>query len=173
MRGVDEVLAWVLNFRDREVARDNLGRSGRDDQRCTWQAEARLHSTATFFKGDGRMLKKAKVTLDVFKGRQSRDGKIVKVRSVGCGEPILVVYKLLINGLAPNSHILIPEEDIEESNDYVIYQRSPHVRGLQQVGVGYLMSGSNAGLIELEWDIYGNSDIYLDLWGLAAKRKAA
>ena len=118
------------------------------------------------------MLKEA-IIIDVFKGRQSRDGKIVKVRSVGYGQPIFITYKLSINGLAPNSHILMPEEDIEESNDYVIYQRSPHVRGVQQVGVGYLMSGSNAGLIELEWDIYGNADIYLDLWGLATERKAA
>ena len=111
--------------------------------------------------------------LDVFKGRQGRDGQIVKVRSVGCGQPILITYKLSINGLAPNSHILMPEEDIEESNDYVLYHRSPHIQGMQQVGVGYLMSEGNAGLIQLEWDVYSSSDIYLDLSKLAAERRAA
>ncbi len=111
--------------------------------------------------------------LDVFKGRKSRSGQIVKVRSVGYGHPILITYKLLINGFAPDSHILIPEEDIRADNDYVIYHRSSRVRGLKQVGVGHLMSGSNAGLIQLEWDIYGNTDIYLDLWRLAVERRAA
>lgn len=111
--------------------------------------------------------------LDVFKGRRSKGGQVRKVRSVGCGHPILIAYQLLINGLAPDSHILIPEADIEASNDYVIYHRSHYTKDLQQVGVGYLLSGSNAGLIQLEWDIYGNADIYLDLSRLAAERRAA
>ena len=38
---------------------------------------------------------------------------------------------------------------------------------------GYLMNEGNAGLIQLEWDIYGNSDIYLDLSKLATERRAA
>ena len=66
------------------------------------------------------MLKETKTMLDVFKGRQGKDGQVVKVRSVG-----------------------------------------------------YLMSESNADLIQLEWDVYGNSDIYLDLSKLATERRAA
>ena len=119
------------------------------------------------------MLKEVMTMLDVFKGRQGKDGRVVKVRSVGCGHPILIAYGLQINGFAPNSHVLIPEADMREDNDYAIYHRSPHIRGMQQVGVGYLMSEDNAGLIQLEWDIYGNADIYLDLSKLAAERRAA
>ena len=119
------------------------------------------------------MLKGSKVTLDVFKGRQGKDGRIVKVRSVGYGQPILIVYGLHINGFAPDSHVLIPEADAKADYDYALYHRKPHVRGMKQVGVGNLMSGSNAGIIQLEWDIYGNSDIYLDLSKLAAERRVA
>ena len=159
-----------------EVAR-SLGVTWDEADRMIKDALDKLKQGCTaqphFLKGGGMILKKAKVMLDVFKGRQGKDERVVKVRSVGYGQPILITYKLSINGLAPNSHILMPEEDIEESNDYVIYQCSPHVRGVQQVGIGYLMSGSNAGLIELEWDIYGNADIYLDLWGLATERRAS
>ena len=110
---------------------------------------------------------------DVFKGRRGKKGQVVKVRSVGYGHPIPIAYKLSINGFAPDSHVLIPEMDVRADNDYVIYHRSSRVRGLKQVGVGHLMGGHNAGLIQLEWDIYGNADIYLDLLRRAAERRAA
>ena len=119
------------------------------------------------------MLKEVTTVFDVFKGRQSKSGKVVKLRSVGYGHPILIAYGLQINGFAPDSHVLIPEMDVRADNDYVIYHRSSRVRGLRQVGVGYLMSEDNAGLIQLEWDVYGNSDIYLDLSRLAEERRAA
>ena len=90
--------------------------------------------------------------LDVFKGRKSKGGQVRKVRSVGSGYPILIAYQLLINGTAPDSHILIPEADVGADNYYVIYHRSHYTKRLQQVGVGYLLGGSNAGLIQLEWD---------------------
>ena len=111
--------------------------------------------------------------LDVFKGRRSKGGQVRRVRSVGYGHPILIAYKLLINGFAPDSHILIPEADMSADSDYVIYHRSHYTKGLQQVGVGYLLSGHNAGLVQLEWDIYSNTNIYLDLSRLAAERRAA
>ncbi len=119
------------------------------------------------------MLREATAVFDVFKGRRGKKGQVVKVRSVGYGHPILIAYKLLINGFAPDSHVLLPEADVKADNDYAIYHRSSRVRGLGQVGVGYLLSGSNAGLIQLEWDIYGNANIYLDLSRLAAERRAA
>ena len=109
--------------------------------------------------------------LDIFKGQKSKGGQVVKVRSVGCGYRVLIAYKLQINGFAPNSHVLIPKVDVKADNDYVIYHRNPYVRGLKQVGVGYLMSEGNAGLIQLEWDIYGSTNIYLDLSKLAAERR--
>lgn len=113
------------------------------------------------------------IMLDVFKGRKTKGGEIVKVRSVGYGHLVILVYKLLLNGFAPDSHILIPETDIGADYDYVIYHRKPHVRGLRQVGVGYLMSKPNGGLVQLEWDIYGSNDIYLNLSRLAKERMAA
>ena len=119
------------------------------------------------------MLKEVTATLDVFKGRKSKSGQVVKVRSVGCGYRVLIAYGLQINGFNPDSHVLIPEADVRADNDYVIYHRSPHIRGLRQVGVGYLMSEGNAGIIQLEWDVYGNNDIYLNLSKLAAERRAA
>lgn len=105
--------------------------------------------------------------LDVFRGRRSKSGQVRKVRSVGYGYRVLIAYGLQINGLAPDSHVLIPEADMRADNDYVIYHCSPHVRDLRQVGVGHLMSGHNAGLVQLEWDIY------LDLSKLASARRAA
>ena len=119
------------------------------------------------------MLREVTTMFDVFKGRQGKDGQVVKVRSVGCGYRVLIAYGLHINGFAPDSHVLIPEADIRADNDYAIYHRSPHVRGLRQVGIGNLMSEGNSGLIQLEWDVYDNSDIYLDLSKLAAERRAA
>ena len=111
--------------------------------------------------------------LDVFKGRRSKGGQVRRVRSVGYGHPILIAYGLQINGFIPDSHVLIPEADVKADNDYVLYHRSHYTKGLQQVGVGYLMSKGNAGLIQLEWDVYSSSDIYLDLSKLAAERRAA
>lgn len=112
---------------------------------------------------------------DVFKGCKRRGGDIIKVRSVGCGyyNRATSAYELQINGFAPNSHIVRPEKDIEANNDYVIYHSSPYARSLQQIGVGHLMSGNNAGLVQLEWDFYGSTDIYLDLSRSEAERRAA
>ncbi len=112
---------------------------------------------------------------DVFKGRKRRSGDIIKIRSVGCGyyNRATNTYELQINGFAPNSHILRPEKDIGANNDYVIYHKSPYARGLQQVGVGHLMSGDNAGLVQLEWDIYGNTHIYLNLSRGKTERRTA
>ena len=70
------------------------------------------------------MLKEVTTVFDVFKGRKGKDGQVVKLRSVGCGYPILIAYGLQINGFASNSHVLIPEMDVRADNDYVIYHRS-------------------------------------------------
>ena len=34
---------------------------------------------------------------------------------------------------------------------------------LEIVGTGTLLTGINSGLIKLEWDLWGNDDIYLSL----------
>ncbi|MDE3270101.1 MAG: hypothetical protein OYH77_07440 [Pseudomonadota bacterium] len=119
------------------------------------------------------ILRDAASKLDLFKGRRSKNGKIVRVRSVGSGYPILSAYQLLINGFALDSHFLIPEADINADNDYLLCYRSHHSKRLQQAGIAHLMRAHNAGLIQLEWDIYGNKDIYLNLSTLGVERRAA
>ena len=88
-----------------------------------------------------------------------------KVRSVGymCYDEEADFYELEINGLEKSSHILMPEKDIHCSHDYVIYHESLEKKDLEPMGVGYLLHKSNAGLIQLEWDFYDSSNIYINL----------
>lgn len=102
---------------------------------------------------------------DVFKGRKSKKGHVQKVRSVGH-----VYYdeesefcEVEINGLEKSSYILAPETDIHLAHDYVIYYEALEKENLESVGVGYLLHEVNAGLIQLEWDFYDSSNIYIDL----------
>lgn len=102
---------------------------------------------------------------DMFKGRKSKRGQILKVRSVGHGyyDEKLDLCELRINGLEKEGYTLEPETDINAAHDYVIYYEEMKSENLEPVGVGYLLHGKNAGLIRLVWDFYDSSNIYINL----------
>lgn len=102
---------------------------------------------------------------DIFKGRKNKKGHVLKIRSVGHGyyDDESDYCELQINGLEKNGYILEPATDVNAPYDYVIYYENLDSEDLEQVGVGYLLSGRNAGLIHLEWDFYDSSNIYINL----------
>ncbi len=102
---------------------------------------------------------------DIFKGRKNKKGNVLKIRSIGHGyyDEEADFCELQINGLEKDGYTLEPESDINAAHDYVIYYENLENEELEQVGVGYLLHGRNAGLIRLEWDFYDSSNIYINL----------
>ena len=103
---------------------------------------------------------------DVFKGRRSKGGQVTKIRSVGLAYYLNKwgYFELKIDGLTPSNYVLLKaEKDMNAEHDYVIYHTISYSGEPKQIGVGYLLKGSNAGLIRTEWDFYDSAHIYLDL----------
>jgi hypothetical protein len=103
--------------------------------------------------------------IEVFKGKEDHKKCVKKVRSIGFAEyDNKADYCLLqINGLENDGYSLHPEKDIQTSYDYIICYENLNNKNLERVGVAYLLHGQNAGLIQLEWDLYSSKDIYLNL----------
>ena len=113
---------------------------------------------------------------DIFKGAKGSNGRIVKLRSVGhcVFNKRNAISILQLNGEARDKFYLQAENDPSSPYDFAIYsywRKKPHRR--EAVGVGYLLTGVNAGLIQLEFDIYGNNELYLKLGCVEACKLAA
>ena len=102
---------------------------------------------------------------DIFKGRNSKKGQVLKIRSVGHGyfHNDTDLCELFINGLDKAGYTLEPETDIHADHDYVILYEDLNSEALEPVGVGYLLNGKNAGLVQLVWDFYDSSNIFINL----------
>lgn len=102
---------------------------------------------------------------DIFKGRKNKKGRVLKIRSVGHGfyDEDADFCELKINGLEKGGYTLEPETNINANHDYIIYYENLDSEDLEQVGVGYLLSGKNAGLVRLDWDFYDSPNVYINL----------
>ncbi|MCB9092872.1 MAG: hypothetical protein H6621_00060 [Halobacteriovoraceae bacterium] len=103
---------------------------------------------------------------DVFKGHIGRKGKVLKVRSVGrtTFDESSVRGLLFINSLSKGNYYLAAENDPLSVHDFTIfYTESDKFDSGEPVGVGFLLTDENAGLIRLEWDIFGVNDMYVNI----------
>ena len=102
---------------------------------------------------------------DIFKGKKSKKGNILKIRTVGHGyySDDTDFCELQINGLEKDSYSLEPTGDIDTVYDYVIYYEDLKSEDMEPIGVGYLLSGKNSGLIRLEFDVLNTNNLYINL----------
>ena len=108
---------------------------------------------------------------DVFKGAVDSDGKVHKLKSVGNGYLVegCKTYTIYLKTFLNDVFYLLPEQKKMTKADYIILTREPSQNPSRKyfwnnVGEGVLLTGENAGLLQLTWDIFGDSDIYLNLY---------
>jgi len=103
---------------------------------------------------------------DIFKGHLDRKGRVIKMRSLGTTvfNAEAVVGLLQINGLPKGCYYLVAENDPMSTHDFTIfYSEDGEFNTNEPIGVGFLLTDKNAGLIRLEWDIFGVSDMYVNI----------
>ncbi len=107
---------------------------------------------------------------DLFKGRADADGRVRKVRSVGAAYHLegTETYRVHLKTLQKDQFFLLPERKMARV-DFVILTRVPAENPNKKffwntVGEGRILSGQNAGLMHLAWDLFSASDIYMNLY---------
>lgn len=108
---------------------------------------------------------------DVFKGAVDANGKVHKLKSVGNGYLVegCKTYSIYLKTFLDDVFYLLPEQKKMTKADYVILTREPSQNPNRKyfwnnVGEGVLLTGENAGLLQLSWDVLGAQDIYLNLY---------
>lgn len=107
---------------------------------------------------------------DVFLGESDSDGRIKKIRSVGRaihgdGQK---VYKLQLKTFL-NFDFYLMKEITRPGIDYSLFTREENHLGngkkyfWHMVGEGRLQSGSNTGILALNWDVFPSGHIYMNL----------
>lgn len=104
------------------------------------------------------------IAFEVFKGFRDKEGKVKRLRAIGVCQfdPDLIICFLTLNGVRDIQYVMEPEADPTTLYDFNIY-REVAENEKEPVGVGYLMTGINAGLVQLEWDFFGTKDVYISL----------
>ena len=107
---------------------------------------------------------------DIFKGLESSDGKIQKIRSVGAAQLMegAKTYNVYLKTLLKDVFYLLPEQKRLTRGDYVILTReNSQTQGRRfywnNIGECFLLTGQNAGLMKLSFDLFGADDIYMNL----------
>ena len=108
---------------------------------------------------------------DIFKGAKDGDGKIHKTKSIGHALHFegSNTYNVKLNTFLGLDFYLLPERKVTEAADYVILTREPFQRlgrrfYWHNVGQASFLKGSNSGLMEMNWDVFGHNDIYMSLY---------
>jgi hypothetical protein len=108
---------------------------------------------------------------DIFKGAQDASGKVSKVKSVGSAQLTdgCKTYTLYLKTFLHDVFYLLPEQKTSRLMDYVVLTREPSRNPNRKyfwnsVGSGILLTGENAGLLKLSWDMLGCDDVYLNLY---------
>jgi hypothetical protein len=115
--------------------------------------------------------KRAKLyRFDIFKGVEDSTGKIQKIRSIGAAQLMegARTYTVYLKPLLKDVFYMMPEEKKLTRGDYVILSREPSPNPPRKyywnnIGEGHILSGNNAGLMRLDWDLFGAEDIYMSL----------
>ncbi len=108
---------------------------------------------------------------DIFKGIKNAEGRISKVKSLG--HALLFegsnTYNVKLNSLLGVEFFLLPERKETEEADYVILTREPFQRlgrkfYWHNVGQASFLKSPNSALMEMNWDLFGHGDIYMNLY---------
>jgi hypothetical protein len=117
---------------------------------------------------------------DVFKGLVNKDGKVEKVCSVGHSTLYegSTTYSIYLKTLLKDQFYLLPEQDVNRPFDFVILTREPsHMPGKKyfwnRVGTAKLLSDQNAGVMQLNFDLFNCVDLYLNFHGSTTKEQDA
>lgn len=112
---------------------------------------------------------------DIFKGVESPEGKVVKVRSVGSAylREGFKTYCMSLKTFLKDEFYLLPSNQEGQEADFVILTREPamHLKRKyfwNSVGEGRAMEGVNSGLLKLSWDVLG-SDFYMSFHPLSMR----
>jgi hypothetical protein len=115
---------------------------------------------------------------DVFKGRQSEDGRIEKLCSVGHATLYegSATYTIYLKMLLKDQFYLLPERDVGRPFDFVILTREPSsLPGKKyfwnRVGTAKLLSNQNAGVMRLDFDLLSNVDLFLNFHDSSTKEQ--
>ena len=109
---------------------------------------------------------------DIFKGVKDLDGRILRLRSAG--QAIVTdgqkTYTIHLKTLLHDRFYLLPDTRRSSSgSDFVILTREPCLSlgkkyFWNNVGDAKVLTGVNAGLMQLKWDLFGGDDLYLSLY---------
>ena len=115
---------------------------------------------------------------DVFKGVTDAGGKVEKVCSLGHSTLYegSTTYSVYLRTLLKDLFYLLPEQDVGRPFDFVILTREPsNLPGRKyfwnRVGTAKLLSDQNAGIMKLEFDLFGNVEIYLNFHDAVVKEQ--
>jgi hypothetical protein len=107
---------------------------------------------------------------DVFKGVVDSEGRVVKVKSVGYAQISEGghTYALHLKTFLKDQFFMLPERTHADRYDFVILTREDSFREGRKyfwnnVGEGKILSGTNEGLMKLNWDLLSADDVYLNL----------
>jgi len=107
---------------------------------------------------------------DIFKGRTDSDGRVRKLRSAGAAYHAdgTQTYHVHLKALQKDQFFLLPERKLA-GVDFVILTRGPADNPNKKyfwntIGEGKILSGNNAGLMRLKWDLFSAEDIYMNLY---------
>jgi hypothetical protein len=117
---------------------------------------------------------------EIFKGVFNADGKVEKICTMGHSTLFegSTTYCVYLKTLLKDQFYLLPEQEMGRSFDYVILTREPStIPGRKyfwnRVGVGKVLSDQNAGLMKLEFDLFGGVDMFLSFHDAAMKEMEA
>ena len=115
---------------------------------------------------------------DVFKGSTNADGKLEKICSVGHSTLYegSSTYSVYLKTLLKDLFYLLPEQDVGRPYDFVILTREPSsLPGKKyfwnRVGTAKFMTDQNAGIMKLEFDLFGAVELYLNFHDAVVKEQ--
>ncbi|MBI4404092.1 MAG: hypothetical protein HY537_08025 [Deltaproteobacteria bacterium] len=106
---------------------------------------------------------------EIFKGVKDEQGTIRRVRSVGRATHVdgQKTFRIKLATLEEVDFYLLPEKKFE-GRDFSILRRKQADNLARKflwntVGEAKMLEGSNSGLMQLSWDIFGAQDIYMNM----------
>ncbi len=115
---------------------------------------------------------------DVFKGTTGIDGKVEKVCSLGHSTLYegSTTYSVYLRTLLKDLFYLLPEQDVARPFDFVILTREPsNLPGRKyfwnRVGTARHLGNQNAGIMKLDFDLFGGVDVYLNFHDAVVKEQ--
>lgn len=108
---------------------------------------------------------------DIFKGVKDAEGRIQKVKSIGAAQLFegCHTYSVYLKTFTTQVFYLMAPNPERSQTNYVLMTREASKSPKQKffwnnVGDAKVLSGANAGLMLLNWDLLGREDLYLNLY---------